>query len=149
MSVALTRAAWKWRYHRAAAGRSAAVVRKVCTSCVARPLRPPWGKLTDDDIDQMQGNAEQLIGKIQSATAVAARKPSASSIPGTSGITARRSAASRHWRRATVGVPLQSFRRQSPRSEEVYSGASRRSTSPSAVRRPNDTSSAVARTCST
>ena len=24
-----------------------------------------WGKVTDDDIAQIQGNAEQLIGKIQ------------------------------------------------------------------------------------
>jgi uncharacterized protein YjbJ (UPF0337 family) len=28
-------------------------------------LRQQWGKLTDDEIDQMQGNAEILIGKIQ------------------------------------------------------------------------------------
>jgi uncharacterized protein YjbJ (UPF0337 family) len=28
-------------------------------------VREQWGKLTDDEIDQMQGNAEQLIGKIQ------------------------------------------------------------------------------------
>jgi uncharacterized protein YjbJ (UPF0337 family) len=28
-------------------------------------LRQQWGKLTDDEIDQMQGNAEMLIGKIQ------------------------------------------------------------------------------------
>ena len=28
-------------------------------------VRKQWGKLTDDDIDQMQGNAEQLVGKIQ------------------------------------------------------------------------------------
>jgi uncharacterized protein YjbJ (UPF0337 family) len=28
-------------------------------------VREQWGKLTDDDIDQMQGNAEQLIGKVQ------------------------------------------------------------------------------------
>jgi uncharacterized protein YjbJ (UPF0337 family) len=24
-----------------------------------------WGKLTDDDIDQINGNAEKLIGKVQ------------------------------------------------------------------------------------
>ena len=28
-------------------------------------IRQQWGKLTDDEIDQMQGNAEQLIGRIQ------------------------------------------------------------------------------------
>jgi uncharacterized protein YjbJ (UPF0337 family) len=28
-------------------------------------LRQQWGKLTDDDIAQIQGNAEQLIGKLQ------------------------------------------------------------------------------------
>jgi uncharacterized protein YjbJ (UPF0337 family) len=28
-------------------------------------VREQWGKLTDDEIDQMQGNAEQLIGKVQ------------------------------------------------------------------------------------
>ena len=28
-------------------------------------VREQWGKLTDDDLDQMQGNAEQLIGKLQ------------------------------------------------------------------------------------
>jgi uncharacterized protein YjbJ (UPF0337 family) len=28
-------------------------------------LRQQWGKLTDDEIDQMQGNAEILIGKLQ------------------------------------------------------------------------------------
>jgi uncharacterized protein YjbJ (UPF0337 family) len=28
-------------------------------------LRQQWGKLTDDDITQIQGNAEQLIGKLQ------------------------------------------------------------------------------------
>jgi len=28
-------------------------------------VREQWGKLTDDEIDQMQGNAEMLIGKIQ------------------------------------------------------------------------------------
>ena len=33
--------------------------------------REQWGKLTDDDIDQMQGNAEKLIGKIQERYGVA------------------------------------------------------------------------------
>jgi uncharacterized protein YjbJ (UPF0337 family) len=28
-------------------------------------VREQWGNLTDDEIDQMQGNAEMLIGKIQ------------------------------------------------------------------------------------
>jgi uncharacterized protein YjbJ (UPF0337 family) len=28
-------------------------------------VRQQWGNLTDDEIDQMQGNAEMLIGKIQ------------------------------------------------------------------------------------
>ncbi len=28
-------------------------------------VREQWGKLTDDDMDQMQGNFEMLIGKIQ------------------------------------------------------------------------------------
>ena len=28
-------------------------------------VRQQWGKLTDDDVDQAQGNAEMLIGKIQ------------------------------------------------------------------------------------
>jgi uncharacterized protein YjbJ (UPF0337 family) len=28
-------------------------------------MRQQWGKLTDDDISQIQGNAEQLIGKLQ------------------------------------------------------------------------------------
>ncbi len=28
-------------------------------------IRQQWGKLTDDEIDQVQGSAEQLIGRIQ------------------------------------------------------------------------------------
>ena len=28
-------------------------------------VRRQWGKLTDDDVDQIQGNAEILIGKLQ------------------------------------------------------------------------------------
>ena len=28
-------------------------------------IRQQWGKLTDDDITQIQGNAEQLVGKLQ------------------------------------------------------------------------------------
>jgi uncharacterized protein YjbJ (UPF0337 family) len=29
-------------------------------------IREQWGKLTDDDVDQIQGKSEQLIGKLQS-----------------------------------------------------------------------------------
>jgi len=29
-------------------------------------VREQWGKLTQDDVDQIQGRAEQLIGKLQS-----------------------------------------------------------------------------------
>jgi uncharacterized protein YjbJ (UPF0337 family) len=28
-------------------------------------IRTQWGKLTDDEVDQIQGNSEVLIGKIQ------------------------------------------------------------------------------------
>lgn len=28
-------------------------------------VRQQWGELTDDEIDQVQGNAEMLIGRIQ------------------------------------------------------------------------------------
>lgn len=28
-------------------------------------VREQWGKLTNDDVDQIQGRAEQLIGRIQ------------------------------------------------------------------------------------
>jgi len=28
-------------------------------------VRTQWGKLTDDDMDQIQGNAEILLGKLQ------------------------------------------------------------------------------------
>ena len=28
-------------------------------------IRQQWGKVTDDDLAQIEGNAEQLIGKIQ------------------------------------------------------------------------------------
>ena len=28
-------------------------------------VRVQWGKLTDDDVDQIQGNAEILLGKLQ------------------------------------------------------------------------------------
>jgi uncharacterized protein YjbJ (UPF0337 family) len=28
-------------------------------------VRTQWGKLTDDDFDQVEGNAEKLVGKVQ------------------------------------------------------------------------------------
>lgn len=28
-------------------------------------IREQWGKLTDDDVDQMDGRREQLVGKLQ------------------------------------------------------------------------------------
>ena len=28
-------------------------------------VRSRWGKLTNDDLDQIQGGAEQLVGKVQ------------------------------------------------------------------------------------
>ena len=28
-------------------------------------VREKWGKLTDDDLDQIQGKAEQLVGRLQ------------------------------------------------------------------------------------
>jgi uncharacterized protein YjbJ (UPF0337 family) len=28
-------------------------------------VRRQWGKLTDDDLDQIQGNAEKMVGKLQ------------------------------------------------------------------------------------
>jgi uncharacterized protein YjbJ (UPF0337 family) len=28
-------------------------------------VRDQWGKLTNDDVDQIQGKSEQLVGKIQ------------------------------------------------------------------------------------
>ena len=28
-------------------------------------VRTQWGKLTNDDLDQIQGNSEKLVGKIQ------------------------------------------------------------------------------------
>lgn len=34
-------------------------------------VREQWGKLTNDDVDQIQGKAEQLIGKIQERYGVA------------------------------------------------------------------------------
>ena len=33
--------------------------------------REKWGKLTDDDLDQVRGRAEQLIGKIQERYGIA------------------------------------------------------------------------------
>jgi uncharacterized protein YjbJ (UPF0337 family) len=34
-------------------------------------VREKWGKLTDDDVDQIQGRAEQLVGRIQERYGVA------------------------------------------------------------------------------
>jgi uncharacterized protein YjbJ (UPF0337 family) len=28
-------------------------------------VRTQWGKLTNDDVDQIEGNAEKLVGKLQ------------------------------------------------------------------------------------
>jgi len=34
-------------------------------------VREQWGKLTNDDLDQIQGKSEQLVGKIQERYGVA------------------------------------------------------------------------------
>jgi uncharacterized protein YjbJ (UPF0337 family) len=34
-------------------------------------VREKWGKLTNDDIDQIQGRAQQLVGKIQERYGIA------------------------------------------------------------------------------
>ena len=34
-------------------------------------VREQWGKLTDDDLDQVQGKAEQLVGRIQERYGIA------------------------------------------------------------------------------
>jgi uncharacterized protein YjbJ (UPF0337 family) len=34
-------------------------------------IREKWGKLTNDDVDQIEGRAEQLIGKIQERYGIA------------------------------------------------------------------------------
>ena len=34
-------------------------------------IREQWGKLTNDDLDQIQGRSEQLIGRIQERYGVA------------------------------------------------------------------------------
>ena len=34
-------------------------------------VREKWGKLTNDDLDQIQGRAQQLIGKIQERYGIA------------------------------------------------------------------------------
>ncbi|MCC7243133.1 MAG: CsbD family protein [Acidobacteria bacterium] len=33
--------------------------------------REQWGKLTDDDLDQVEGRAEQLVGRIQERYGIA------------------------------------------------------------------------------
>ena len=34
-------------------------------------VREKWGKLTNDDLDQIQGRAEQLVGRIQARYGIA------------------------------------------------------------------------------
>ena len=34
-------------------------------------IREQWGKLTDDDLDQIQGRSEQLLGKLQNRYGIA------------------------------------------------------------------------------
>ena len=34
-------------------------------------VREKWGKLTNDDLDQIQGRSEQLVGKIQERYGIA------------------------------------------------------------------------------
>lgn len=34
-------------------------------------VREQWGKLTNDDLDQIQGRSEQLVGKIQERYGIA------------------------------------------------------------------------------
>ncbi len=34
-------------------------------------IREQWGKLTDDDLDQIQGRAEQLVGKLEERYGIA------------------------------------------------------------------------------
>lgn len=34
-------------------------------------VREQWGKLTDDDLDEVRGRAEQLIGKVQERYGIA------------------------------------------------------------------------------
>jgi uncharacterized protein YjbJ (UPF0337 family) len=34
-------------------------------------IREQWGKLTDDDLDEIQGRSEQLVGKIQQRYGIA------------------------------------------------------------------------------
>jgi len=34
-------------------------------------VREQWGKLTNDDIDQIQGKSEQLVGKLQERYGIA------------------------------------------------------------------------------
>ncbi|MCC7243771.1 MAG: CsbD family protein [Acidobacteria bacterium] len=34
-------------------------------------VREQWGKLTDDDLDQIEGHSEQLVGRIQERYGIA------------------------------------------------------------------------------
>ena len=34
-------------------------------------VREQWGKLTNDDLDQIQGRSEQLLGKLQERSGIA------------------------------------------------------------------------------
>jgi len=34
-------------------------------------IREQWGKLTDDDLDEIQGRAEQLVGRLQQRYGIA------------------------------------------------------------------------------
>jgi uncharacterized protein YjbJ (UPF0337 family) len=44
--------------------------------------REQWGKLTDDDLDQVRGKAEQLAGKVQERYGVAKDEASVRWTPG-------------------------------------------------------------------
>ena len=39
-------------------------------------VKSQWGKLTDDDLDRAEGDAEKLIGRVQERTAISATKRS-------------------------------------------------------------------------
>jgi uncharacterized protein YjbJ (UPF0337 family) len=46
-------------------------------------IKEQWGKLTDDDLDVIAGNRDQLEGKIRNGTASRRTKPDARSTTGT------------------------------------------------------------------